>query len=109
MGTAAPRQRHHTSKRNPPKIGPPHTGAIDHAVRLIHTVCCLAGVPTLVDDLRRDLRREKVLGGIKQADTAPVFDWLMAALSYQGIADQVAADYMAAHGRATWHDLAANL
>ena len=34
-----------------------------------------------------------------------VFDWLMAALSYQGIADQVAYDYMAKHGRAAWHDI----
>jgi hypothetical protein len=34
-----------------------------------------------------------------------VFDWLMAALSYQGISDQVAYEYMARHGQATWRDI----
>jgi hypothetical protein len=34
-----------------------------------------------------------------------VFDWLMAALSYQGIADAVAYDYMERHGRAAWRDI----
>src|SRR6516165_9785501 len=55
--------------------------------------------------MRRDLRSEKVLAGIKKGDSAVVFDWLMAALSYQGISDQVAYDYMQAHGRATWRDI----
>src|SRR5438067_1253832 len=35
----------------------------------------------------------------------PVFDWLLAALSYQGISDQVAYDYMQKHGRATWAEI----
>jgi hypothetical protein len=34
-----------------------------------------------------------------------VFDWLMAAVSYQGISDQVAYGYMAKHGRATWQQI----
>jgi len=105
MGIAPPHQRHQATKRNPPKIRQPYPGALDHAVRLIHTVCCLAGVPSLIDDMRRDLRSEKVLAGIKKGDSAVVFDWLMAALSYQGISDQVAYDYMQAHGRATWRDI----
>jgi len=33
----------------------------------------------------------------------------MAALSYQGISDQVAYEYMAKHGRATWRDIGQNL
>jgi hypothetical protein len=34
-----------------------------------------------------------------------VFDWLMAAVSYQGISDQVAYEYMEKHGRATWRQI----
>jgi hypothetical protein len=38
-------------------------------------------------------------------DTTAVFDWLMSALSYQGIADQIAYDYMEQHGYVRWHDI----
>ena len=37
-----------------------------------------------------------------------VFDWLMAALSYQGIADQVAFEYMERYGQATWQVIASD-
>jgi hypothetical protein len=79
--------------------------AIDHAVRLIHAICGLAGSSNLIDDIRADLRADKVQAAIRNRDTAVVFDWLMAALSYQGISDQVAHDYMEKHGRAAWHDI----
>src|ERR1700738_1927075 len=79
--------------------------AINHAVRLIHAVCGLAGSATWIDDIRADLRADKVQAAIRNRDTAVVFDWLMAALSYQGIADQVAYDYMERHGRAAWRDI----
>jgi hypothetical protein len=76
--------------------------AINHAVRLIHAVCGLAGSPTLIDEIRAELRADKVRAAIRNRDTGPVFDWLMAAVSYQGISDQVAYGYMEKHGRATW-------
>ena len=38
-------------------------------------------------------------------DTAAVFDWLIAALSYQGISDQIAYDYMEQHGYVRWNDI----
>ena len=78
---------------------------INHAVRLIHAVCGLAGSPTLIDEIRAELRAEKVRAAIRNRDTGPVFDWLMAGLSYQGISNQVAYDYMERHGRAAWHDI----
>src|SRR5580693_1777572 len=85
------------------------SAAIDHAVRLIHAVCGLAGSSTLIDDIRADLRADKVQAAIRNRNTAVVFDWLMAALSYQGIADAVAYEYMARHGRAAWRDIDQNL
>jgi hypothetical protein len=86
-----------------------NTSAIDHAVRVVHSVCCLAGSPGLIDDLRADLRAEGIPSAIRRHDTATLFDWLISALSYQGISDQVAADYMERHGRAHWADIDAKL
>ena len=48
---------------------------------------------------------DKVRAAIRHHDTAAVFDWLLAALSYQGISDQAAYEYMRRHGRATWRDI----
>jgi hypothetical protein len=94
-----------TTRQNHPKIRNPPAAAIDHAVRLIHAICGLAGSANLIDDIRADFRADKVQAAIRHRDTPVVFDWLMAALSYQGISDQVAYDYMAKHGRAAWHDI----
>ena len=94
-----------TNGKNHPKIHKPTSAAIDHAVRLIHAICGLAGSATWIDDIRADLRADKVQAAIRHRDTAVVFDWLMAALSYQGIADAVAYDYMERHGRAAWRDI----
>jgi hypothetical protein len=94
-----------TNRQNHPKFHKPTSPAIDHAVRLIHAICGLAGSSTLIDDIRADLKADNVRAAIRYRDTAAVFDWLMSALSYQGISDQVAYEYMARHGRATWHDI----
>ena len=83
----------------------PDSGALDHAVRVMHGVCCLAGSASLIDDIRAELRAEGVLSAIRRHDIAPLFDWLMSALSYQGISDRVAYDYMEQHGRARWPDI----
>jgi hypothetical protein len=96
------RQTRHLKR---PKIQNRQGCAINHAVRLIHAVCGLAGSPTLIDEMRRDLRAEKVRTAIRDRHTSPVFDWLMSALSYQGISDEVAYGYMQKHGRATWRQI----
>ena len=83
----------------------PKTSAIDHAVRVVHSVCCLAGSASLIDDIRAELRAEGIATAIRRHDTATLFDWLVAALSYQGISDQVATEYMERHGSATWADI----
>jgi hypothetical protein len=87
------------------KIHKPPAAAVDHAVRIIHAICGLAGSATFIDDIRADLAADKVRAAIRRRHTAAVFDWLLAALSYQGIADQVAYDYMERHGRAAWRDI----
>jgi hypothetical protein len=63
----------------------------------------------LIDDLRAELRAEGIPSAIRRHDTATLFDWLISALSYQGISDQVAADYMERHGRPRWADIDAKV
>ena len=76
---------------------------------MVHNVCCLAGTASLIDDNRADLRAEGIPSAIRRHDTATLFDWLVSALSYQGISDQVAYDYMERHGSATWADIDAKV
>src|ERR1700756_5922604 len=102
LATTPIRGRRNIEHLRNPKIQNEKGSAIDHAVRLIHAVCGLAGSPTLIDEIRAELRADKVRAAIRNRDTGPVFDWLMAAVSYQGISDQVASEYMEKHGRATW-------
>jgi hypothetical protein len=79
--------------------------ALDHATRIIYRICCLAGSADLLDIIRRELRADGVTKAIRQHNTGVIFDWLAAALSYQGISDKVAAAYIAAHGSAEWADI----
>src|SRR5450759_1002232 len=80
-----------------------------YAHRIIHTVCCLAGASSFVDDARDNLVNEGVLGAIETHSTPVLFDWMVRALSFQGIADAVAADYMDKHGALTWAAIALSL
>ena len=91
------------------RLNRPKTSAIDHAVRVVHSVCCLAGAASLIDDNRADLRAEGIPSAIRRHDTATLFDWLTSALSYQGVSDQVAYNYMERHGSATWADIDAKV
>jgi hypothetical protein len=80
--------------------------ALDHATELILRVCQLAGSASFVDDARES---REVASAIRNRNTAILFDWLVASLSYQGIADQIAFDYMERHGQATWQVIATDL
>jgi hypothetical protein len=93
-----------TNRQNHPKIHD-RQSAIDHAVRVIYRVCCLAGSPNLIDKIRADLDAEGVRAAMRKRDTRPVFDWLIAALSYQGISDQIAYDYLEQHGYVRWTEI----
>ena len=90
-------QRRQSNRQKHPKIHN-RTTALDHALRVIYRVCCLAGSASLIDNIRADLEADGVRAAMRKDDTAAVFDWLIAALSYQGISDQIAYDYMAQHG-----------
>ncbi len=79
--------------------------AVEYATRLIHQVCCLAGSFDLIEQFSdKDLAT-----AIDRRDTAALFYRLMFDVSFQGISDQVAANYMARHGRPTWAAVRKNL
>jgi hypothetical protein len=77
--------------------------AADHAARLIYRVCCLAGSTNLIEEFRDADTGLPDL--VSRRDTAALFDWWVGALSYQGISDRVAYEYMRRHGQVTWRAL----
>ena len=83
--------------------------ALDHAAGLILRVCQLAGSASFVADARESLEVDGVHAAVRIRNTAALFDWLVSILSYQGISDQVAADYMERHGLATWQAIESGL
>jgi hypothetical protein len=82
-----------------------NTVAIDHAVRLIHQVCCFAGS----FDLLGEFRDQALCAAVDRHDSAALFDRLMHDFSFQGISDEIAANYMRRHGQATWRSVRKNL
>ena len=84
---------------------PINPAAIDHAVRLIHQVCCLAGS----FDLLEEFHDQNLCAAIERRDTAAIFDRLMHDFSFQGISDEIAENYMRRHGQATWRSVRKNL
>ena len=105
ISRSATRQKtqHHQHRRH--KIPRQELSAIDHAVGLIHRVCCLAGSADLLDDARDEDGGSSITASIRRGDTPTVFDWLVVALSYQGISDQVVEAYMEQHGSVTSTDV----
>jgi hypothetical protein len=80
----------------------------DYAIRLLHRVCCLAGDSEFLAR-RRSGGRNSIAAAIERHDSARIFNWLVQAFSYQGIADRVADDYMQRHGKARWASIKASL
>src|ERR1700733_15888017 len=70
---------------------------------LILQVCHLAGTEAFIDEAGlgpdgKDLRK-----AIRNRNTAALFDYLVAALSYQGISDEGAKNFMDNHCLPSWH------
>jgi hypothetical protein len=69
--------------------------AFEYATRLIHQVCCVAGSFDLIERFAD----QDLCTAIDRHDTAALYDRLIYSLSFQGISDEVAANYMHRHGR----------
>src|SRR5450759_4215088 len=80
-----------------------------YAHRIIYTVCCLAGSSSFVADAHDNLVNEGVVGAVEAHNTPVLFDWMVRAFNFQGIADAIAADYLDKHGSLTWGAIAEDL
>jgi hypothetical protein len=79
--------------------------ALRHAVRIVHHVCCIAGAHTLIEDIRSADDSKTLRPGIERGDTPALFDWLITALSYQGISNGAASAYLEKHGSVSWAEI----
>src|SRR4051794_16068720 len=86
-----------------------NSSSLHRLIELVGRICQVAGARSLMADTRLGLARQGVIAAVRQHDTPIIFDWLMDALSYQGVSDSIAYGYMEQHGRVRWHDLAAAL
>jgi hypothetical protein len=77
----------------------------EYAVDLVHSICCLAGNPSYVDEIRSDLRAIGIVRAISAHDTPRLFDWLVLKMSYQGIGDQIVETFIEKHGNVRWQDI----
>jgi hypothetical protein len=82
---------------------------VDYAVNFVEMVAWLAGQPDYLNDLREAIRDLDLFRHSRAARTAKLFDWLAAAMSYQGISDAVAHSYMTSHGQPRWREIAAGV
>jgi hypothetical protein len=89
----------HGHGRSPVK----NDAALIHATRLILQVCHIAGTGAFIDEAGLGPEGKDLRKVIRSRNTAALFDWLVAALSYQGISDEVAKSFMDRHGLASWH------
>jgi hypothetical protein len=83
--------------------------ALEHAVTVVTQVCQLAGSASCIRDLRTGLRAEGIVRAVERHDTPVLFNWLMSMISYQGIADRVAAGFIRDHGNVTWEAISGAL
>src|SRR5438477_7048568 len=77
----------------------PARSSLDQGAPLIRLICQIAGARSLIDDARVGLARPGVIAAVQRHDTPAIFNWLIDALSYQGVSDSIAYGYMEQHGR----------
>jgi hypothetical protein len=81
--------------------------ADDFAVSTIRRTFLRAADSNFLEDLIAEQRRSGVAAAIRRRDTKGLFRWLMTMLSYQGISNRAAEQFMDKHGYVTWSDVEA--
>ncbi|MBX3549089.1 MAG: hypothetical protein KF748_08015 [Xanthobacteraceae bacterium] len=74
-------------------------------VELVREICRHAGSHNIIENARFNLSSEGILRAVRRRDSAKLFDWLLAAVSYQGISDYVAGYYMEKNGTVSYLDV----
>jgi len=75
---------------------------IPESVRaIILSICEIAGSRSLIDDARVELASAGVIEAVKRRHNGTIFEWLMNAVSYQGVSDAAASGFIENHERVT--------
>src|SRR5215207_9636572 len=86
-----------------------HQRGMAYATDLILQTCRASPDPLYLRRLRANLTRTGIKAAVTSHDTPALFGWLMDLLSYQGVSDAVAWNYMEQHGRIAWAGIEAAL
>ena len=86
-------------------MAPRRSTAMPKAIALIQRVCDIAAPRNYFAETREYLLNAGIVAAVANHDTAALYRWLMETISYQGIADRVASDYLDTHGCVQWADV----
>jgi hypothetical protein len=79
---------------------------LTHATNIIGEILkIIGGAPAFIEDIRASFAEIDLLNAIQRHDTGALFNWLIAAIHYQGVSDAVADSYIAKHGCVTFKDI----
>ena len=81
------------------------SAAMQRVIALIQRVCDIAEPRNYLAETREYLLNAGIVSAVATHDTPVLYCWLMEAISYQGIADRIASDYLDRHGRVQWADV----
>ena len=88
---------------------PCQLAAMRRAISLIQRVCDMTAPRNYLADTREYLVHAGIVTAVANHDTPALYRWLVEIISYQGIADRIARDYLDRHGRVQWADVANGL
>jgi hypothetical protein len=74
----------------------------EQAVAMVKAICALPGNRTAIGRQQRQIRSSGLPEAVIDHDTAFLYGWLMEVFSFQGISNDNAMAYLAAHGNAEW-------
>ena len=88
------------SQANRPKPSRRRQRGADYARDLMYEVCRIAGTASYLKQIRHSVTRAGIRAAVANHDTPALYDWLIEAVSYQGVSDAVAWTYMEARASA---------
>ena len=87
------------AQANRPKSSRRHQRGAEYARGLMREICRIAGSGSYLQRLRHDLTQAGIKTAVANHDTPALYDWLIEAVSYQGVSNAAAWAYMEEHGR----------
>jgi hypothetical protein len=86
-------------------MAPCQSLAMQRAISLIQRICDMTAPRNYLANTREYLVHTGIVAAVANHDTPALYRWLVEIISYQGIADRIARDYLDRHGRVRWADI----